>query len=148
MPKGSFCLAWSPSAATHPPSAQTGSNGHISHLQQQPSEHKQLCLPPRPFVLTMATAPCLSHGPSCIISMGIGGTLLTTGAYDGVKSGCVGGLKVIIMCFRRFCFITPLCLEIQSQDNIHQDNLGCTSDIFDKQHSELNQPNMLYPWER
>lgn len=98
--QGFFCCAWSPSAATHPPNAQTWTNGHISHLQQRPSEHKQLCLPPQPFVLTMATAPCLSHVPSCISSMGVGGTLLITGAEEGVKSGCVGVLR-LLSCFER-----------------------------------------------
>lgn len=70
IPRGSFCPTWSLSATTPPPNAQTGANGHISHFQQRPSEHKQLCLLPQPLVLTMATAPCLSHGPSCISSTG------------------------------------------------------------------------------
>lgn len=70
IPRGSFCPAWSLSATTHPPNAQTGANGHISHFQQQASEHKQLCLLPQPLVLTMATSLCLSHGSSCISSMG------------------------------------------------------------------------------
>lgn len=97
--QGSFCPAWSLSAATPPPNAQTGANGHISHLQQRPSEHKQLCLLPQPLVLTMATAPCLSHGPSCISSMGEG-LLTTTGAERWVKSGCVRVFR-LLLCFER-----------------------------------------------
>lgn len=95
-PRGLFVLH---GAGTPPPNTQTGANGHISHRQQQPSEHKQCCLPPQPFVLTMATAPCPSSGPSCISSMGAGGTLLTTGAENGVKSGCVGVFR--LLCFER-----------------------------------------------
>ena len=100
-PRGLFCPAWSPSATAPPPNAQTGANGHISHLLQRPSEHKQLCLPPQPFVLTVAIAPCPSRGPSCIISMEVGGaTVLTTAAEDGVKSGRAGVLRSL-SCFEK-----------------------------------------------
>jgi len=77
-PRGLFVLhaAAAPAPPLPPPtSAQAGANGHISHLQQRPSEHKQFCLPPQPFMLTMATAPCPNHGPSCISGVGVRSTL-------------------------------------------------------------------------
>lgn len=70
----------------HPlPNAQTGANGHISHLQQRPSEHKQLCLPPQP---------------------------LGRRAEEEVKSECV---MVIIMFCEGFAFTLLLCASTQSR---------------------------------
>lgn len=87
--QGSFCPAWSLGAATPPPNARAGTNGYISHLQQRPSEHKQFYLPPQPFVLTMATAPCPSRCLSCVSR---------TQLKQRVKSGCAHMLRSLL-CF-------------------------------------------------
>lgn len=62
-----FRHAWCRRAAAPPPDAPMGANGHISHLRQQPCEHKQLCLPPQPIVLTIAAAFMFGKG-SLVIS--------------------------------------------------------------------------------
>lgn len=62
-----FCRAWCRRAAAPPPDAPMGANGRISHVRQQPCEHKQLCLPPQPMALTRPAAFMLGKG-SLVIS--------------------------------------------------------------------------------
>lgn len=62
-----FCGAWCRRAAAPPPDAPMGANGRISHVRQQPCEHKQLCLPPQPMALTRPAAFMLGKG-SLVIS--------------------------------------------------------------------------------
>lgn len=101
--RGLFVLhrVCAPAATAPPPSAQTGANGHISHFQRRPSEHKQLCLLPQPLVLAVATAPCPSRcGPFCMSSTAEG---LSSPAHR-----LLGHYYVL----KGFCFITPLCSAI------------------------------------
>lgn len=114
-PRGLFVLRGARVPPPLPPNAQTGANGHISHLLQRPSEHKQLCLPPQPFVLTTAIAPCPSRGPSCIISVEVGGTLLTAAAEDEVKSGSVGVLRLLSCSEKVLLHYTSVLRDTQSR---------------------------------
>lgn len=66
----------------------------------RPSEHKQLCLLPQPLVLTVATAPCPSSGPSCISS--------TAEGLSSPTHQLLGHYYVL----KGFCFITPPCWAI------------------------------------
>lgn len=54
-----------------PPDAPMRTNGHISHPRQQPCEHKQLCLPPQPIVLTMEAAFTFGKGSLVISSQAV-----------------------------------------------------------------------------